>query len=164
MLATDLRGESPVHSQGAAWGNCPGPGVCMTQAGAPALLLALSFGASQGPHRDLSFPICNTEIIVSIGLWGSLRYYYTWKGNLLRKMKMLSCDYSENILNACVSESWQLFSIIFFPPFIFIIWKEGNQVEIYMFWLVKSYYLEVNFPRPMDAMRHWSWPICDGPA
>lgn len=38
-------------------------GVCMTQVGVTALLLAVSFGASQGPYQDLSFPICNTEII-----------------------------------------------------------------------------------------------------
>lgn len=35
----------------------------MTQVGVPALLLVVSFGASQGPYWDLSFPICNTEII-----------------------------------------------------------------------------------------------------
>lgn len=65
MVATDLI-RRVTCSFTKSWVElCPGLGDRHDQAGAPALLPVVSFGASQGPYWDLSFPTCNTEIIVS---------------------------------------------------------------------------------------------------
>lgn len=62
MVATDLRVTCSFMR---SWVRLtvPDQGVCMTQVDVPAILLSVSFGASQGPYQDFSFPICNTEIV-----------------------------------------------------------------------------------------------------